>query len=164
MTSDPEQELAAAHARHLELIQRRYDTALEQSGYQGVVIGSGATRRWFLDDQDYPYKPDPHFTQWVPLLEHPGSCIYYERQAMPVLIVLQAHDYWHQPPSLPPNPWLDGFHLHIIHSPGELAHYLPDHHDQIALLGEPDQWPLVLKDAAQNPPELLQSLDYHQAC
>ncbi len=160
---DLDQQLAACYSQHLQLLCSRYDAALERAGFESIAIGSGIVRNWFLDDHGHPYKPDPHFVQWVPLLDHPGSCVLYHRGQKPKLILYQEDNFWHAPPSIPQGDWLDGFDVEVIVSPGLLIHHMPDHYDQLALLGDPAQWPTILQAAHQNPQDILNYLDFFQA-
>ncbi len=159
----PDQQLETTYPEHLKTLQRRYDEALELAGFSSIAVGSGIGRNWFLDDHGPPYKADPHFVQWVPLLQHPGSCVLYNRGRQPVLIVYQPDDYWHESPPLPEGGWLDAFDLRVIASPGALMDHMPDHHDQLVLLGDTDQWPTMLQAAHQNPRDILNYLHYYQA-
>lgn len=158
-----DQQFATHYSQHLQVLCRRYDAALEQAGLESIAIGSGIAKNWFLDDQGHPYKADPHFVQWVPLLSHPGSCVLYHRGQKPKLILYQEDNFWHAPPPIPQDEWLDEFDVEVIVSPGLLIQHMPDHHEQLALLGDADQWPTMLQAAHINPRSILNYLDYYQA-
>ena len=55
-------------AQHLDTLQQRTRDILQQQGLGGLAIHSGQTHRIFLDDQDYPFKVNPQFKAWLPVL------------------------------------------------------------------------------------------------
>ena len=133
------------------------------AGFDAIVIGSGILQYRFLDDQAHRYVANPHFLQWVPLEEHPGSALIVEPGRRPVLVVLQPEDYWHQPPSLPDTATAAEFELTIIRKAEDIAAQLPAAGRRVALLGPPEQWQGLLPDAARNPEPLVNYLHYHRA-
>ena len=46
---------------HLQTLMRRTEQSLDASGFDALVIHAGCPPTQFLDDQDYPYKVNPHF-------------------------------------------------------------------------------------------------------
>ncbi len=59
----------------------------------------------FLDDQDYPYKVNPHFKAWVPIIDNPRCILVIAPGAPPKVLFYQPNDYWHKPAALPREPW-----------------------------------------------------------
>src|SRR5476649_1805232 len=45
---------------HLQTLMRRTEQSLAASGFDALVIHAGCPPTLFLDDQDYPYKVNPH--------------------------------------------------------------------------------------------------------
>ena len=84
--SDRNTELGRLYAGHVETVCARHDRALERSGAAHAVVFAGCPRTLFLDDQDYPFKANPHFLAWVPLADVPLSYIVYTPGEKPVLI------------------------------------------------------------------------------
>ena len=95
MTASPQDNLSALYPAHLAEIEKRSDDALAACGRDTLVIAAGQPHEWFLDDQGSPFKANPHFLQWLPLTDAPGSWIVYAPGAKPRLVFLQPHDYWH---------------------------------------------------------------------
>jgi Xaa-Pro dipeptidase len=152
------------YAPHLKTLQARYDLALARAGFDAVLIGSGVAVPVHRDDQDYPYRPEPLFVQWAPLLAHPGSALFYRPGRQPRLLVLQADDFWHQPAPMPAGPWHELLKVRPVRSPKALLTALPKQRLRLALIGDPRQW----RGAAGalgtlNPPALLMHLDYDRA-
>ncbi len=63
----------------------------------------------FLDDQAYPFKSNPHFKAWAPILDNPDCFILYSPGTRPILLFHQPVDYWYKPPALPTEFWVEHF-------------------------------------------------------
>ncbi len=140
---------------------QRTDLALAACGFDALVIHSGAPITQFLDDQDYPFKPNPHFKAWAPLLQHPHCAIVHRPGSRPKLLFHRPDDYWYSPPELPTESWSESFDL-IPHASLADAqrHWKPL--DRAALLGPrsvfADADPSVI-----NPSQLLSRLHFDRA-
>jgi len=128
--------LALHYAEHVETLKARHDAALERAGAGHAVIFSGAPRRVFLDDYDYPFKPNPHFVGWLPLMAHPWCYIVYTPGRQPVLVYYQERDYWHLPPASPDGYWVGEFDVRVVHTLDDIAQHLPHDRDKCILIGE----------------------------
>jgi hypothetical protein len=62
--------LASEYGPHLAILDQRLDEALQATGFEGAVIFA-ATSRW-CDDQTYPFRVEPYFKAWVPLMQVPA--------------------------------------------------------------------------------------------
>jgi len=100
------------YAEHLRILARRTDAALAATGFDALVIHAGAPPMQFLDDQAYPYKVNPHFKAWVPILDNPGCILIYAPGRTPIVLFHRAEDYWHKPARVPHEPWTR--HVEII--------------------------------------------------
>lgn len=89
------------YAAHIEELQRRYDSALDNARLDAVVIGAGQPAPVYLDDQHLPFKPNPHLVQWAPLLKHPDSVLCYRQGDVPDLLVFAPDDFWLENAPLP---------------------------------------------------------------
>ena len=150
-------------SRHVAEIQRRYDAALEASGCNVVVVGAGVLEYRFLDDQPHAYVANPDFLQWLPLTEHPGSCLVYRPGSRPLLVVLQPDDYWHEPPTMPEDMVTREFDVRVVGSPAEAMAALPAPNPKMAFIGPATQWNAVPAPAQYNPEKLLSYLHYQRA-
>jgi Xaa-Pro dipeptidase len=150
----------SVYAQHLETFKQRMDHALANSGFDHALIASGVEKMRFLDDMPYPFKVNPQFKAWVPLLRHPDCWIAYTPGATPVLVYCQANDYWHLPPAAPSGEWVEHFDIRIIRTPAEAAQHLPKN-GRVAILGESDA--ALPGYEPNNPKQLLDYLHYHRA-
>lgn len=136
--SDKNAELGELYPQHLETVRKRHDHALEQAGAAHAVIFSGAPKYAFLDDHDYPFRPNPHFVSWAPLIRLPLSYIVYTPGEKTVLIYYQPHDYWHPVPGAPDGYWTAQFDIRVVHNVDDVAEHLPEDRDRCIAVGEFD--------------------------
>lgn len=153
---------AALYRTHLDMLKGQFGTALATSGYNTVVIGAGTEIYRFLDDQTYPFKPNPHFIRWLPLTQHPESCLIYRPGERPRVIVYRPDDYWRKPPDLTDGPWRDHFEVSTIGDLNALHGQLEKLPAPTAWIGEPAQWRGRAPKIHINPINLLNELHYHR--
>jgi Xaa-Pro dipeptidase len=154
---------ARLYKAHIDELCRRYDQALEASGFDAVLIGAGLPPPVHRDDQHYPWRPEPLFLQWAPLLAHPGSALLYRPGRQAQLLVLEPADYWHQPAAVPQGPWQRALDIRVFSKPEDLRRHLPRSLQGLALLGDPAQWRETRPGGRRNPGRLLTHLDYGRA-
>ncbi len=106
---------------HLQTLTQRTDRSLAAMGFDALVIQAGNPPTQFLDDQDYPYKVNPHFKAWVPVVDNPGCYVVYRPGDRPRLLFNQPDDYWHKPASLPEEPWTQAWDLTVIADPSKAS-------------------------------------------
>ncbi|TDJ45730.1 MAG: Xaa-Pro dipeptidase [Gammaproteobacteria bacterium] len=166
--------LAELYPAHLDTVRRRFDEALAACELDAVVIGAGVEIYFFCDDQTYPYKPNPHLLQWLPLTRHPESCLVYTPGERAKLIIYQPDDFWHAPPELPGAPWAEHFDIEVSETTDGMRDAIGKALGRTAFLGDPAQWartpgnpptkpPWKLPPESQvNPPALLNHLHYYR--
>ena len=126
-----------SYAAHLAVLTKRADAALQKAGFEHLLVASGIEKMRFLDDMPYPFKTNPQFKAWVPLVQDPNSWIAYTPGSKPVLVHYQPDDYWHVPPSPPEGDWVEHFDLRVIADAAEAAKHLPAGGKR-AIIGESD--------------------------
>jgi Xaa-Pro dipeptidase len=146
---------------HLQTVMRRTDSALSAAGFDALVIHAGAPPIQFLDDQSYPYKVNPHFKAWVPILDNPQCVLIYAPGSRPRVLFHQPNDYWHKPASLPREPWTEAVELIPTPDPasagGEWATL-----GRVAFVGPRDSFAAEAA-ATLNDPDLLARLHFDRA-
>ena len=152
--------LAAHYPDHIENLKNRHDAALERAGASHVVIFSGAPQRVFLDDYDYPFKPNPHFVSWLPLVAHPFCYLVYTPGHRPVLVYYQEKDYWHLPPASPDGFWVSQFDIRVVHAIDDVARHLPGDPDKCILIGDICDEALAFGIERVNPGTAMNMLHY----
>ena len=153
--------LATAFAEHLQTLCERMEQALQATQLDRIAIYAGRAPMQFLDDQPYPFKVNPHFKAWAPLMDAPDSWIVYAPGAKPVLVLHQPEDYWHKPPALPRAEWIEHFNTVVIREPGEARAHVGGP-GRTVFIGTPQpefsQWGF----AATNPDGLLHRLHFQR--
>ena len=158
--SDKNPELGALFGGHLATVTARHDHALEQAGASHAVIYSGDPKVAFLDDYHHPFKANPHFVGWAPLVALPFSYIVYTPGETPVLIYYQPRDYWHVVPGAPDGYWTGHFDIRIVHSTDEVAAHLPADREKCIAIGEFQDEALAFGIERINPTTAINILHY----
>ncbi len=107
------------YAEHLQTLMRRADAALAALGFDALVIHAGCPPTLFLDDQAYPYKVNPHFKAWVPIVDNPQSVLVYRPGLRPRVLFHQPSDYWHLAAPMPREPWSESVDLTPMPDPAK---------------------------------------------
>ncbi len=161
MTALPRDNLAALYPAHLAEVEHRSADALAACGRDTLAVAAGQPHLWFLDDEGYPFKANPHFLHWLPLADAPGSWIVYTPGHKPRLVIFQPHDYWHVVPAAPAGYWVEHFDLVTVHTPKAVRRELPRDPARCAIVGAANA---ALGDfVPDNPAALLHLLHYRRA-
>lgn len=134
--SNLERDLAVPYAEHLGTLKQRFQSALEVAGFERVVIFSGEPLVRHRDDSVYPFRCEPYFAQWLPLLAAPGSALCFEPGRKPRLLFRQDDDFWHVPPRAPQGFWTEHFEIDIVRSGDEVAAALATWRTACAAIGD----------------------------
>ncbi len=136
--TDSNQSLGALYKDHVQALMARHDHALEQAGASHAIIYSGNPKVAFLDDNNYPFKANPHFVSWAPLTTLPFSYIVYTPGEPPILIYFQPRDYWHVVPGAPDGYWTSHFDIRVVHTIEDIGQHLPTQREKCILIGDID--------------------------
>ena len=158
--SDRNPMLGARYGAHLDTIRERHDRALERAGASHVVIYSGNPKRMFLDDNDYPFKANPHFVHWAPLTALPFSYIVYTPGETPVLVYYQPRDYWHVVPGAPDGYWTEHLDIRIVNTTEDIPAHLPADREKCIAIGEFDDESMAYGIERINPSAAVNNLHY----
>jgi Xaa-Pro dipeptidase len=151
--------LGKLYGDHLREVMARADQALAAGRYDGLIVGSGSLRYFYLDDSSYPFRPNPRYRAWLPDAS-PDSFVVYRPGNRPKLVFHQPDDYWYLPPAVPEGYWVDAFDLQVVRSANELRSHLGGK-AAWAVLGEPALATDGLGD--HDPPAVTARLDYARA-
>ncbi len=152
--------LGSLYPDHIKTIKSRHDQALERAGASHAIIYSGAPRAVFLDDYNYPFKPNPHFVSWLPLTQTPYCYVIHTPGETPVLVYYQEQDYWHLPPANPDGHWAEQFDIRVVHTNDDVARHFPDDRSKCILIGEIDDPAHAFGIDRINPSRALKFLHY----
>lgn len=146
---------------HLHALMQRTEQSLSLSGFDALVIHAGTPPTWFLDDQDYPFKVNPHFKAWVPIVDNPGCILLFSPGSRPKVLFHQPSDYWHKPAALPQAPWTAAVDLIAMDDPSTAGH-LWTKLGRVAHIG-PSGLAAGTDPGSVNPPDLLTRLHFDRA-
>jgi Xaa-Pro dipeptidase len=146
---------------HLQTLMRRTEQSLAASGFDALVIHAGCPPVQFLDDQDYPYKVNPHFKAWVPIVDNPRCILIVAPGSRLKVLFHQAKDYWHKPATLPQAPWTEAVDIIAIDDLSTASSHWAKL-GRVAYIG-PDAFAPGTDPASINQPELLTRLHYDRA-
>jgi Xaa-Pro dipeptidase len=148
-------------APHLTTLMRRTDASLAATGFDALVIHAGRPPIQFLDDQDYPYKVNPQFKAWVPIVDNPRCILVYSPGNRPTVLFHQPDDFWHKPAKLPQEPWTAAVDLISMADDSKAAGHWANL-GRVAFIG-PEAAAAGVDAANLNPSDLLARLDYDRA-
>ncbi len=156
-----QEKLSTLYRAHVTVLKLRFDRALEDAKFDHVVIFAGAQHYQFLDDMAYPFKVNPHFKWWVPVVDNPHCFIVYTPGVKPKLVYYQPVDYWHKPADAPSGWWVDPFDIHVITEPSEAQALIPK--GKSAFIGEWDEAFGKWGTLESNPAAVLNQIHYDRA-
>lgn len=148
---------------HLRELSARTDRALQTGKYEHLVVYSGSLAMLFLDDQSYPFKANPHFKAWVPLLDNPDCFVVYTPARKPTLVFHQPLDYWYKAAATPDDFWVGHFDLRLAPSLAAARAHLPKSLARAAFIGELPQEATAWGFTHVNPSSLLDQLHFARA-
>ncbi len=156
----------ALYAEHIERLTAHSEQLLDAQGYDALLVHAGSPGCYFLDDNHRPFRANPHFLAWLPLLSHPHCCLLLRPGRQPRLFYYHAIDFWHQPAGPPQGFWTSHFEIEEFQRPQQLEDALRQvlrHTARVAFIGEDralaEGW--GVKDI--NPPSLLAALHWQRA-
>ena len=146
---------------HLQALMQTTDASLAATGFDALVIHAGRPPLQFLDDQDYPYKVNPHFKAWVPILDNPRSVLVYAPGRTLKVLFHQPDDYWHQAARVPQAGWTRSVDLIPTPDPETAVDCWRDL-GRVAFIGAQGSCGFP-EGASVNDPDLLARLHYDRA-
>lgn len=155
--------IASLYATHVADQFRQTCELLEAQSFDGLLIAAGSQLHPFRDDVDYPFKVNPYFKAWLPLLDRPGCYVWVSpEQPKPVLLFSQPQDIWHQINALEDEAVQRALQVKVISRPAEVTDFLRKTRAQtIAFVGETRDCPDV--PVNQNPLPIMAALDFQRA-
>jgi Xaa-Pro dipeptidase len=103
-------DLATVFSRHVDRLQVEAERALAETGFESLVVSSGAPLTYFADDQDAPFHPAPHFAHWCPL-DGPHHLLHVVPGRRPRLVRYAPEDYWYEKGGVTDPFWMGAFHF-----------------------------------------------------
>lgn len=155
--------LASLYPAHIDELQQRTRTIIERAGLDGLVIHSGQLHRIFLDDNDYPFKANPHFKAWVPVTDNPNCWLVVDGARKPKLIYYRPEDFWFKVPPAPEDFWTEQFDIELLDKAEQVGQLLPRDLSNYGYIGEEVEVCKALGFGHFNPEAVINYLHYHRA-
>jgi Xaa-Pro dipeptidase len=146
---------------HLLTMMKRTDESLAATGFDALVVHAGTPPMQFLDDQDYPFKVNPQFKAWVPIIDNPRCVLIYRPGHKPQVLFHQPTDFWHKPALLPQDSWRDSVDLVPMTDLADAASHWAKL-ERVAFIGPEANLPHG-PDVSRNDEALLARLHYDRA-
>jgi Xaa-Pro dipeptidase len=153
----------ALYQTHIEQLQQRTRQVLARENLDGLVIHSGQAKRKFLDDMDYPFKANPHFKAWLPVIDNPHCWLLLDGVNKPKLIFYRPKDFWHKVPDEPADFWAEYFDIQLLEKANKVETLLPYDKARLAYIGEYLEVAQALGFTEINPEPVLSYLHYYRA-
>lgn len=165
MTTSPaaKPDIPSLYAAHVATMQRRAAEALENSGFDAIVIMAGELGYPARDDIALPFRVEPHFAAWLPVLRHPGCALRIEPGRRPLLVYPQAEGFWHTPPRDPEGFWVQHFDIRVTKSGAQTQRVLAESRARHALIGDRAGAAVSTSADAQNKCKVLTYLEFMRA-
>lgn len=156
------EESNALFADHIEHLYALTTSHLAAEKLDRLFIASGSLKYYFLDDHGYPFKSNPHFTQWVPLLDGVSDCwLVISTDKKPQLLIYSPDDFWHMTPSAPNEAWCQNFDIVLYSRIDQLPELITESR-ATALIAE-EKASFLTENVQHNPKALLNRLHYDRA-
>ena len=155
--------LKEEYPTHIQCLQHRTKQALSRENIEGVVIHSGQEIKAFLDDNTYPFRVNPHFKHWLPLIDIPNCWLIVNGEDKPTLIYYQPIDFWHKVSPLDESYWGEFFNIKILKRASDVDKLLPYDKKDFAYIGSHIEVATALGFEVINPESMLNYFHYHRA-
>jgi Xaa-Pro dipeptidase len=154
---------ADLYADHIATLQQRTAAILARQQLSALVIHSGQAKRQFLDDMDYPFKVNPLFKAWLPVVDNPNCWLMVDGVNKPKLAFYLPVDFWHKVPDAPSDFWTPFFDIVLLDKPTKISELLPADKSAVAYLGESIELATSYGFSHCNPAAVLNYVHYYRA-
>ncbi|WP_289028915.1 Xaa-Pro dipeptidase [uncultured Paraglaciecola sp.] len=154
---------AQTYPSHLAELQKRTQEALQRESIDGLVIHSGQSKRLFLDDNNYPFKVNPQFKAWLPVIDNPNCWLIVNGVDKPKLVFYRPKDFWHKVPDEPNDFWAEHFDIVLLTHANAVEKHLPFDKQKYAYIGEYIEVAKALGFELVNPDRVMHYLHYKRA-
>lgn len=154
---------SASYAEHIKVLQARTLEAIQRESIDGLIIHSGQGKVMFLDDNYYPYKVNPQFKAWLPVVDNPCCWLVVNGVDKPKLIFYRPEDFWHKVPPEPTEFWVEHFDIVYLKQANAVEKHLPYDKVKYAYIGEYIEVAKALGFELVNPDRVLNYLHWQRA-
>ncbi|WP_299072369.1 Xaa-Pro dipeptidase [uncultured Paraglaciecola sp.] len=156
-------QIAPYYPQHIAELQSRTREALQRESIDGLIIHSGQSKRLFLDDNHYPFKVNPQFKAWLPVIDNPNCWLIVNGVDKPKLVFYRPKDFWHKVPDEPNDFWAEQFDIVLLTQADAVEKHLPFDKSKYAYIGEYIEVAKALGFDLVNPDRVIHYLNYQRA-
>ncbi|MBL4631570.1 MAG: Xaa-Pro dipeptidase, partial [Paraglaciecola sp.] len=156
-------QLAQTYPQHISELQNRTREAIQRESIDGLIIHSGQGKRLFLDDNNYPFKVNPQFKAWLPVIDNPNCWLIVNGVDKPKLVFYRPKDFWHKVPDEPNDFWAQQFDIVLLTQADAVEKHLPFDKSKYAYIGEYIEVAKALGFDLVNPDRVMHYLHYQRA-
>jgi Xaa-Pro dipeptidase len=156
-------QLAQTYPQHISELQSRTREAMQRESIDGLIIHSGQSKRLFLDDNNYPFKVNPQFKAWLPVIDNPNCWLIVNGVDKPKLVFYRPKDFWHTVPDEPNDFWAQQFDIVLLTQADAVEKHLPFDKTKYAYIGEYIEVAKALGFELVNPDRVMHYLHYQRA-
>ena len=156
-------QLSQTYPQHITELQSRTREALQRESIDGLIIHSGQSKRLFLDDNNYPFKVNPQFKAWLPVLDNPNCWLIVNGVDKPKLVFYRPKDFWHKVPDEPSEFWAEQFDIVLLAQADAVEKHLPFDKSKYAYIGEYVEVAKALGFELVNPDRVMHYMNYQRA-
>ncbi|MFQ3189409.1 MAG: Xaa-Pro dipeptidase [Paraglaciecola sp.] len=156
-------QLTQSYPQHILELQSRTREAIQRESIEGLIIHSGQGKRLFLDDNHYPFKVNPQFKAWLPVIDNPNCWLIVNGVDKPKLVFYRPKDFWHKVPDEPNDFWAEQFDIVLLTQADAVEKHLPFDKSKYAYIGEYIEVAKALGFELVNPDRVMHYLHYQRA-
>ncbi|MEP1448629.1 MAG: Xaa-Pro dipeptidase [Paraglaciecola sp.] len=156
-------QIEQTYPQHIFELQSRTREAIQRESIDGLIIHSGQSKRLFLDDNNYPFKVNPQFKAWLPVIDNPNCWLIVNGVDKPKLVFYRPKDFWHKVPDEPNEFWAQQFDIVLLTQADAVEKHLPFDKTKYAYIGEYIEVAKALGFDLVNPDRVMHYLHYQRA-
>jgi Xaa-Pro dipeptidase len=150
-------ELEELHRAHVSRLATDTARALQQHGFDALVVHSGSPVKCLqVDDNYWPLRTTPEFRHWAPLHEA-GCALVVEPGRKPRLLRPMERSFWEDPPPPESDHFWSAFDVVEVPSASAMRELMPKGH--AAFIGDDVAAAAAFGIETVNPPGLVATLD-----
>ncbi len=149
------------YRKHLQQRLSEVDQALNELGYDALLIHSGRPTDRLFDDQHPPFRAHAPFVALLPLPSTVDGLLEIRAGKSPRLWYAQPEDFWHLPPSNPEGWWADELQVETVPEASAWTDRFKSER-ALAAIGDPELLAGLGDGVAINPPALIHQLGEHR--
>ncbi|APJ02566.1 Xaa-Pro dipeptidase [Silvanigrella aquatica] len=113
------------YKEHIHKRMHDAEKALTALNYRSLLLGAGEPFLYFSDDNNAPFRSNPHFAHWCPA-KGPHHLLKFEPGKKPLLVYYSPDDYWHAHEKLGNPFWASEFDIIEVGSVDKIWESLGD--------------------------------------